>query len=488
MNLNEFNSFSLHDAVHFHEELNPELFQGDKLIPEVREQLLLIAEDFMIHLGINDVDIEDVTLSGSNAAYSYTKHSDIDLHILVDMSKFNDDPVYREFFDAKKTIYNDTHSITIGGIDVELYVQDTNEPVISLGEYSILRDSWIKLPRKRKAHISQVATKNKYRKLYKLSEFAFRSNNPDKIKNVVKTIKKYRQAGLDKGGEFSPENLAFKILRSKGIIKKLYDKLQSLHDKRLSLPESVDTQTLDPDFKHSMKFDGLTYVATGTFGENQYTSKGYDWGDDIPGLRIEVFDGKVLIAFAFFIQHKNDVDSWLESDYTKVSEYYRGRNIAYQMYAYAKMLGNDIRKSTDREGNLLQTAKGKKMWKGWGKKDYKHLTGVNEVVNPKIFNDITNSLPMFGTKPVRIGDFMFDARTFIGTVGNSDAQGLQIRAYDPKLPKGSGSIGSADFVVHSDKKDKWLESADTEVKDEDRKLILQSLFSRAETGLPHLRP
>mgnify|MGYP003326640812 CR=1 FL=1 len=152
MNLNEFNSFSLHDAVHFHEELNPELFQGDKLIPEVREQLLLIAEDFMIHLGINDVDIEDVTLSGSNAAYSYTKHSDIDLHILVDMSKFNDDPVYREFFDAKKTIYNDTHSITIGGIDVELYVQDTNEPVISLGEYSILRDSWIKLPRKRKEY------------------------------------------------------------------------------------------------------------------------------------------------------------------------------------------------------------------------------------------------------------------------------------------------------------------------------------------------
>ena len=52
MNLNEFNSFSLHDAVHFHEELNPELFQGDKLIPQVREQLLLIAEDFMIHLDV----------------------------------------------------------------------------------------------------------------------------------------------------------------------------------------------------------------------------------------------------------------------------------------------------------------------------------------------------------------------------------------------------------------------------------------------------
>lgn len=230
--------------------------------------------------------------------------------------------------------------------------------------------------------------------------------------------------------------------------------------------EVVDKQTLDPDFKHTMKFDGLIYKATGTYGENQYTSKGYDWGDDASGLTIEVYDKNNLIAYANFMEHKDENDSWLESDYTKVSEYYRGRNIAYQMYAYAKMLGNDIRKSTDREGTLLQTAKGKKMWKGWGKKDYKHLTGVNEVVNPKIFNDITNSLPMFGTKPVRIGDYMFDARTFLGTLGNSEALGLQIRAYDPKKPKSFGSIGSADFVVHSDKKDKWLESADTEVKDE----------------------
>ena len=103
MNLNEFNSFSLHDAVHFHEELNPELFQGDKLIPEVREQLLLIAQDFVDHLGIQHIDVEDITVSGSNAAYSYTKHSDIDLHILVDMNKFSDDDVYRELFEDRKS-------------------------------------------------------------------------------------------------------------------------------------------------------------------------------------------------------------------------------------------------------------------------------------------------------------------------------------------------------------------------------------------------
>jgi len=326
MQLNELDSFNLNDAVRFHDKLNPALFDGDKLKQTVRDQLLVIAEDFVDHLGINNLDIEDITISGSNAAYSYTDFSDIDLHILVDMNKFNDDDVYRELFDAKKTVYNDTHDIAINGYEVELYVQDTNQPVISLGEYSILHNSWIKLPRKRRAHIDQIATKLKYQKLYKLGNYAYKSDNINKIKNVLKTIKKYRQAGLDMNGEFGPENLAFKIMRKKGYIKKLYDKLQELHDKKLSLPESV---------------------------------------------------------------------------------------------------------------------------------------------NPKIFNDIINSLPIFGTKPVRIGDYMFDARTFIGGLGDSNAKGLQIRAYDPKKPKYQRMIGSADFTVKNDKKgNSWLESDDTEVNDE----------------------
>ncbi len=102
MNLKELASFKLHDAVFFHDQLNQKIFLGDKMRPEVKNQLLIIAEDFIDHLGIPHLEIEDVTLSGSNAAYTYTKHSDIDLHILVDMSKLNDDLIYRELFDAKK--------------------------------------------------------------------------------------------------------------------------------------------------------------------------------------------------------------------------------------------------------------------------------------------------------------------------------------------------------------------------------------------------
>ena len=260
MNLKEFDEFRLGDAVHFHTKLNPAVFLGDKMREDVRTQLLNIAEDFVDHLGIKHLDIKDITLSGSSAAYSYTSHSDIDLHIVVDYNQFSDDDVYRELFDAKKVVYNDSHDIKINGFEVELYVQDSNLPVISLGEYSVLRDAWIRLPRKRKANFDQYATKLKYQKLIKLARYAIKSHNAGKIKNVLRTIKKYRQAGLDFNGEFGPENLAFKALRSNGIIQRLYDKLQELHDERLSLPECSgyipsEKEKNDPRWERALSVD-----------------------------------------------------------------------------------------------------------------------------------------------------------------------------------------------------------------------------------------
>lgn len=261
MQLTELDNFRLSDAIHFHSELNPAVFHGDHMKPEVREQLYIIAKDFIAHLGIDDLHISDITISGSSAAYSYTKYSDIDLHILVDMDQFNNDDVYREFFDAKKTIYNESHDITIDGYEVELYVQDINQPVVSLGEYSVLNDKWIKLPRKRRANFDQIATRLKFEKLLKLSEYALKTGDYDKIQELLKTLKKYRQAGLDFNGEFGPENLSYKALRSKGIVKKLYDRLDALHSDRLSLPEDASgyipskKEKNDPRFKTALTVD-----------------------------------------------------------------------------------------------------------------------------------------------------------------------------------------------------------------------------------------
>jgi hypothetical protein len=235
MNLKELDSFRISDAISFHDKLNPKLWNNNKLRSEVKQQLLIIAEDFLEELGINGLDVADMTVSGSNAAYSYTPNSDLDLHILVDMSKLPNNEVYRELFTAKKSLYNDSHDIKIHGIPVELYVQDAREPVVSLGEYSLKNDNWLKIPSKRRANFDQTATKTKYEKLLTLIELALKSRKYNKVSNIIKTIKRYRQSGLDKGGEFGPENLAYKALRTQGLITKLYDLRDKLHSDKLTI-------------------------------------------------------------------------------------------------------------------------------------------------------------------------------------------------------------------------------------------------------------
>ena len=247
MDIKTLESFKLSDAIKFHDTLNPKLWRNQHLRPEVKDQLILIAQDFLQELGISDLDVKDITVSGSNAAYSYTDHSDLDLHILVDMGNLPDDEVYNELFNAKKTLYNDNHDIKIHGVPVELYVQDAREPVVSLGEYSILNNKWLRLPTKRRANFDQTATKSKYEKLLHLIQLALKSNDLKKVLNILKTIKQYRQAGLDLGGEFGPENLAYKALRSQGYITKMYELRDKLHNERLTI-ETMYNSITDEDY------------------------------------------------------------------------------------------------------------------------------------------------------------------------------------------------------------------------------------------------
>lgn len=246
MNFQDLENFRLDQAVRFHDELNPAIWTDDKLSPDVRRQLLDIAQDFIDHLGLDDLDVQDITLSGSNAAYTYTPHSDLDLHLIVDMSKLNPDEVYRELFNSKKVLYNDSHDIKIHGYDVELYVQDAAEPVKSLGEYSIKNDRWIKFPRKTRTNMDERATREKFRKLVQLAQLALANRDLDKLDSLIDTLKRYRQAGLDEHGEFGPENLAYKAIRSQGVIQQLYDLREKLHSRQLSLDEGEDDEYAPP--------------------------------------------------------------------------------------------------------------------------------------------------------------------------------------------------------------------------------------------------
>ena len=362
MNLKELHSFKLSDAVTFHDKLNPKLWMGVVLRPEVKDQLMTIAQDFLEELGVHDLDVKDITISGSNAAYSYTKHSDLDLHILVDMGNLPVDEVYRELFTAKKTIYNDTHDIKIHNIPVELYVQDSRLPVVSLGEYSVMHDKWLKIPTKRRSNFDQTATKSKYEKLLSLIEIALKSKRYSKVKHIIDTIKRYRQAGLDKGGEFGPENLAYKMLRSQGYITKLYELRDKLHSEKLSFEtmyqnidedEQFNNELWKPGLDFKQEINGILYHVTNAGKKNDFLSiKAYDKKNPDP-----IGDAQFAKARNLYTGEVQGVTSMK----TRVDPKYQGQGIAANMYALIRMLGVNVLPSE------TQTTAGQKMWSKWRK-------------------------------------------------------------------------------------------------------------------------
>jgi hypothetical protein len=191
-----------------------------------------------------DLFIDDVRFTGSLANYNWSKFSDIDLHVLVDFSQFDpeDEEVYKELYNLKKTLFNTTHKITVKGYEVELYAEDVNEVHHSTGVYSVLFDEWVEKPEKEDVKIDREQlsqkSKNVMAKIDALIEDVSDDELEtalDKIEKFKEKIKKYRSAGLEKDGEYSYENLVFKFLRRSGYIDKLFKYKNSLMDKKLSL-------------------------------------------------------------------------------------------------------------------------------------------------------------------------------------------------------------------------------------------------------------
>ena len=142
----------------------------------------------------------------------------------------------------KKQLFNQRHDIKIFGYEVELYPQDEEESHFSTGTYSIMNDEWINVPEKEEFSIDRSILKDKVDSWRDKIENLISSikaeglkKNEDRIENLKKKIKDYRQSGLEEVGEYSYENLVFKYLRRSGLIEKLYDIVNKQMDKELSV-------------------------------------------------------------------------------------------------------------------------------------------------------------------------------------------------------------------------------------------------------------
>jgi hypothetical protein len=221
--------------VAYHDQLNAKAWNDEKLRPEVRDRLLQIAMIFIDYLDIPNFDTLDIVLTGSIANYNYTKYSDFDLHVVTRYSDLRCDDLAEAFYRAKKEVWNNQHDIMIRGHEVELYVEDVEEPPVSGGVYSVVNDRWIKKPSYNPPRIDDRVVNNKANDLIDRITKAIASNDVEDIERLRTKIRNMRRSGLDTAGEFGVENLAFKIVRNLGYLEKLSKAYTQQQDRDLSL-------------------------------------------------------------------------------------------------------------------------------------------------------------------------------------------------------------------------------------------------------------
>ena len=229
--------------------LNKDFWKDEKLDVEVRLAIMAIVKNFLktTNLEMTADEIDEIEFTGSLANYNYGKYSDVDIHLLFDFSKIGDDPEFmRDYLTTKAINWNNRHNVTIFGHEVELYITDAGSDHHSTGVYSVKDDKWLVKPvrdTKLSAELNLNKVKDKADKISKEIDMLVSVEGDlslETIEGLKNKIKKMRVAGLETGGEFSIENLAFKLLRRRGELNTLYALMNQAQDAELSLDEDVE--------------------------------------------------------------------------------------------------------------------------------------------------------------------------------------------------------------------------------------------------------
>jgi hypothetical protein len=234
-----------------HDELNLKFWDiNDNLNPKVRKRLLQIAKDFIEFTKIKNLKILDIIFTGSLTNYSYHSKSDIDLHILINLENFGKHEKFvDEYLQTKKALWNKDHKIEMFGFEVEVYPENKSKNQRPSGLFSLAKNEWITKPIKISEKVDKDLVKKKYQnevdKILQIEDESKKKNFD--YEKVIDDIDKYKASLRDKRnialreeGEFSPENLVFKMLRNNGFLDKLSSLKKDLYDNSLTLERFKD--------------------------------------------------------------------------------------------------------------------------------------------------------------------------------------------------------------------------------------------------------
>lgn len=223
------------DPIGFNTTLNSAIWDHDNLKPQVRGALLRMAEDFIDFVDI-PFDVKDIIITGGNVNYTYTKDSDIDLHIVADFDTIQCDREVAELFDSKRLLYKRQHTLEIYGIPVELYIEDHRTPGVTAGMFSVAQDKWLRKPSKVVPKFDEAELKRQVGFWTKILQRSTMTGDLQTCRKALHLLRVYRKKGLaTPAGEFSIPNLVYKSLRNDQVIDGMMRLITRLHDQHLSI-------------------------------------------------------------------------------------------------------------------------------------------------------------------------------------------------------------------------------------------------------------
>lgn len=218
-------------------DLHPKFWKNKKINSVFASKLRIIAQDIIEDLEISKF-LKDIIITGSIASYNWHTLSDIDLHLVLDFAKIDENTeLVKDFFFQKRMNWNKAHKIMLAGHEVEIYFQDIEEDHKSAGIYSLVQSKWVQEPSKGGHDYDVCAVKCKAEMISKeidlVSMLYFKKEYKNAYllgKSIKEKIKKLRNSGLDDAGIYSVENLAFKTLRNNGDLQKLSSLVVTSYD------------------------------------------------------------------------------------------------------------------------------------------------------------------------------------------------------------------------------------------------------------------
>jgi hypothetical protein len=217
-----------------HPTLNTKLWKDSKTLrPEVQVALFKIAKEFFQFLDFN-APLVDVQVTGSQANYNYSSYSDLDLHLIVPYSEVDCDEPVADLFDTKRKLWKQQHTITVHGVPVEVYVEDTDKPVKGAA-YSIMKDQWLREPDPTEVEVDDVELRREMQIWLERMNTVVQSRDLQKMQDLKDQLQQYRKTALARNGEYALENLVYKSLRNLGVISQLMTAIGTLKDRELSI-------------------------------------------------------------------------------------------------------------------------------------------------------------------------------------------------------------------------------------------------------------